>query len=122
MADKDKVKLIEYEGDNTVFVWKHPEENFYSSTQLVVHESQEAIFFMNGQALDLFGAGRYTLETQNMPQVTRFLKRVIGDTTPFHSEVYFVNKTEQMAIRWGTDRKIRRKPLASAMGISRLLL
>ena len=107
MADKDKVKLIEYEGDNTVFVWKHPEENFYSSTQLVVHESQEAIFFMNGQALDLFGAGRYTLETQNMPQVTRFLKRVIGDTTPFHSEVYFVNKTEQMAIRWGTDSKVQ---------------
>ncbi|MBR6900752.1 MAG: SPFH domain-containing protein [Synergistaceae bacterium] len=100
-------KLIKYEGDNTVFIWKHPEEDFYSSTQLVVHESQEAIFFMNGQALDLFGAGRYTLETQNIPEVSRLLKRQSGDTTPFHCEVYFVNKTEQMAIRWGTDTKVQ---------------
>ena len=57
--------VIKYEGDNSTFIWKHPCEDFYTSTQLIVHESQEAIFFLNGQALDLFGAGRHTLETQN---------------------------------------------------------
>lgn len=51
--------IIKYEGDNSTFIWKHPCEDFNSLTQLIVHESQEAIFFMNGQALDLFGAGRY---------------------------------------------------------------
>ena len=51
--------MIKYEGDNSTFVWKHPREDFNTATQLVVHESQEAIFFLNGQALDLFGAGRY---------------------------------------------------------------
>lgn len=56
--------VIKYEGDNTTFIWKSPLEDFNSMTQLIVHESQEAIFFMNGQALDLFGPGRYTLETQ----------------------------------------------------------
>ena len=56
--------IIKYEGDNSTFIWKHPCEDFNTTTQLIVHESQEAIFFMNGQALDLFGAGRYTLETQ----------------------------------------------------------
>ena len=60
-------EIIKYEGDNSTFIWKHPCEDFNSLTQLIVHESQEAIFFMNGQALDLFGAGRYTLETQNIP-------------------------------------------------------
>ena len=47
--------IIKYEGDNSTFIWKHPSEDFNSLTQLIVHESQEAIFFMNGQALDLFG-------------------------------------------------------------------
>lgn len=40
--------VIKYEGDNTTFIWKHPNEDFNSLTQLIVHESQEAIFMMNG--------------------------------------------------------------------------
>lgn len=99
--------IIKYEGDNSTFIWKHPCEDFNSLTQLVVHESQEAIFFMNGQALDLFGPGRYTLETQNIPKIGKFLNRVAGEQTPFHCEVYFINKTEQMSIKWGTDSKVQ---------------
>lgn len=100
-------EILKYEGDNTVFVWKHPLEDFNSLTQLIVHESQEALFMMNGQALDLFGAGRYTLETQNIPLIGKMLNRATGGTTPFHCEVYFINKTEQMAIKWGTDSKVQ---------------
>ncbi|MDY4186950.1 MAG: SPFH domain-containing protein [Candidatus Borkfalkiaceae bacterium] len=100
-------KVIKYEGDNTTFIWKHPCEDFNSLTQLIVHESQEAIFFLNGQALDLFGAGRYTLETQNIPKLGKILNRVTGDQTPFHCEVYFINKTEQLAVKWGTDSKVQ---------------
>ena len=99
-------QIIKYEGDNQTFIWKHPVEDFFTGSQLIVHESQEAVFFMNGQALDSFGPGRYTLDTQNMPVVSKFFNRVTGDTTPFHSEVYFINKTEQMAIKWGTDSKM----------------
>ncbi len=99
--------IIKYEGDNSTFIWKHPTEDFNSLTQLIVHESQEAIFFMNGQALDLFGAGRYTLETQNIPKIGKFLNRATGDQTPFHCEVYFINKAVQMGLKWGTDSKIR---------------
>lgn len=61
---------------------------------------------MNGQALDLFGAGRYTLETQNLPLLSRLFNRPFGHHTPFHCEVYFINKAEQMAIKWGTDSKV----------------
>ncbi len=99
--------IIKYEGDNTTFIWKHPIEDFNSLTQLIVHENQEAIFFLNGQALDLFGAGRYTLETQNVPELSKALNRTTGDETPFHCEVYFINKVEQMAIKWGTDSKVQ---------------
>lgn len=100
-------QIIKYEGDNNTFVWKHPCEDFNSLTQLVVHESQEALFMMNGQALDLFGPGRHTLETQNIPKLGKLLNLVTGGETPFHCEVYFINKTVQMAIKWGTDSKIR---------------
>lgn len=99
--------IIKYEGDNSAFIWKHPSEDFNSLTQLIVHESQEAIFFMNGQALDLFGPGRYTLETQNIPKIGKLLNRTTGGETPFHCEVYFINKTEQMSIKWGTDSKVQ---------------
>ena len=100
-------EIIKYEGDNGTFIWKHPCEDFNSLTQLIVHESQEAIFFMSGQALDMFGAGRHTLETQNIPKLGKYLNRTTGGDTPFHCEVYFINKTVQMAIKWGTDSKIR---------------
>ena len=98
--------ILKYEGDNTTFVWKHPCEDFNSTTQLIVHETQQALFFMNGQALDLFDAGRHTLETQNVPLIGKFFNRGYGDKTPFHCEAYFINKTEQMAVKWGTDSKV----------------
>ena len=101
------VSLIKYEGDNSTFVWKHPDTDFNTMSQLVVHETQEAIFFNNGQALDVFGPGRYTLETQNIPLLRHVLNIPTGGKTPFHCEVYFVNKTQQMAIKWGCDSKIQ---------------
>lgn len=101
------VDLIKYEGDNTTFIWKHPGEDFNTMTQLVVHENQEAVFVMNGQLLDLFGPGRYTLETENIPLLGRVINKVTGGVSPFHCEVYFINKTEQMAIKWGTDSKVQ---------------
>ena len=99
--------VIKYEGDNSTFIWKHPCEDFNLGTQLVVHESQEAIFFLDGQALDLFGPGRHTLETENLPLVGKYLDRNFDAKTPFHCEVYYINKTEQMAVRWGTDSKVQ---------------
>lgn len=100
-------EIIKYEGDNSTFIWKHPSEDFNSLTQLIVHESQEAVFFINGQALDLFGPGRYTLETQNIPKIGKFLNRTTGGKSPFHCEVYFINTAEQMSVKWGTDSKVQ---------------
>ena len=90
--------IIKYEGDNSTFIWKHPSEDFNCLSQLIVHESQEAIFFMNGQALDCFGPGRYTLDSQNIPLIGNVINLATGGESPFHCEVYFINKTVQMAV------------------------
>ncbi len=100
-------QVIKYEGDNSTFVWKHPVEDFNTTSQLIVHETQEAIFFLNGQPMDLFGAGKYTLETQNIPLLRHIINIPTGGVSAFHCEVYFINKTEQMAIPWGTDSKVQ---------------
>ncbi len=107
VKNKDMASLIKYDGGNDVFVWKHPVEDFNAGSQLIVHESQEAVFFKDGQALDLFGAGRYTLSTQNLPVLQEFYKLPFNADTVFHSEVYFINLTTQMGIKWGTNSKVR---------------
>jgi hypothetical protein len=107
LAMADIFQIVKYEGDNNTFIWKSPVEDFNTGTQLIVHESQEAIFYMNGQALDLFGPGRHTLETQNIPLVKKLFNKPTNDQTPFHCEVYFINKTEQMSIKWGTDSQVQ---------------
>ena len=111
MSEKIKkdglASIIKYEGDNETLVWKHPIEDFNYGSQLIVHESQEAVFFRDGQALDLFGPGRYTLETQQLPLLEKVYKLPTDTEGTFHSEVYFINKTVQMAIKWGTPEKVR---------------
>ena len=109
--------VIKYEGGNDTFVWKHPIEDYNLGSQLIVHESQEAIFFRDGKALDLFGAGRYTLATQNIPLLENLYKIPTNTTEVFHSEVYFVNLTTQMGIKWGTDSKVRLFDPASGLHI-----
>ena len=106
MAEAGIASVIMADMDNDVFIWKHPLCDFYTGSQLIVHESQEAVFFLNGQALDSFGPGRHTLVTQNMPMVSGIFNKITDNQTPFHCEVYFINKTEQMAIKWGTSSKM----------------
>lgn len=99
-------QIIKYEGDNSTFIWKHPCEDFNNMTELIVNESQEAIFFANGIAADTFGPGRYKLDSENIPILTKVLDMITG-VSIFHCQVYFINKTVQMAVKWGTDSKVR---------------
>ena len=101
------IDVIKYEGDNSTFVWKHPCEDFNTMSKLIVHESQEAVLLMNGQPLDTFGPGRYVLETKNIPILRALINLPQGGVSSFHCEVYFINKVEQMAIRWGTDSRVQ---------------
>lgn len=98
--------VIEYRMDNTVFVKRHPIDNFVTGSKLIVYESQEAVFFKDGMALDTFGPGGYILTTDKMPLMNKVATLPFTNGDPFRTEVYFVNKTEQKGIKWGTPDKI----------------
>ncbi|MBQ8147132.1 MAG: SPFH domain-containing protein [Clostridia bacterium] len=100
------ISVIQHNNDSSTFIWKHPCEDFSSSTTLVVQENQEAVLFMNGQAFDSFGPGAYALETKNIPLLAKWLN-ISGDATPFHCELYFINKAETITMKWGTPSRIQ---------------
>ena len=92
-----------------IFAWryvdpKNPDRSdaLGNWTQLVVQESQEAILFRDGRALDLFGPGRYTLSTDNIPLLRRLINLPTGGETPFKAHVWFVNKLNILDVKWGT--------------------
>lgn len=74
--------------------------------QLIVRESQAAIFFRDGRALDTFGAGRHTLSTLNVPLLTKALSLPLGGKSPFRAEVCFANLKTFVNQKWGTMEPI----------------
>lgn len=97
--------LIKCEDNPNLFVYKHPVEDFNCGSQLIVSESQEALFFRDGRAYDVLPSGRYTLSTSNIPLLDEIYK--MKDSEVIHSQVYFINTATQMNIKWGTDSKVR---------------
>lgn len=73
--------------------------------QLIVQQAQEAVFFRDGKAMDVFGPGRYTLTTANVPVLTRILT-IPWEKSPFQAAVYFVGKQTFVDQRWGTKTPI----------------
>ncbi len=100
------IDVVKYEGGPNIFAWKYPNNELSTKTQLIVNESQEAILFKGGQALDVFGAGRHTLETKNIPVLSKLINLPFGGQSPFTAEVWFVNKIHSLDIKWGTSTPI----------------
>lgn len=109
--------LIKFEGGSDNVVWKYPIEDFNYGSTLIVHEGQEAIFLKNGVALEAFGPGKYVLNTNKI--ISENFKNTDGlvANKEFHTEVYFVNMTVHMGIKWGTDSKVRLFDPASGLHI-----
>jgi membrane protease subunit (stomatin/prohibitin family) len=80
--------------------------DFRMGSQVIVRESQSAVFFRDGKALDLFGPGRHTITTANMPLLTSLLKLGTGGKTPFQAEVYYVSMRQYLDQKWGTPEPI----------------
>lgn len=74
--------------------------------QLVVQESQWAIFFRDGKALDVFGPGRHTLTTLNIPLLNKLINLPFGGTSPFRADVYYVNRKVFTDMKWGTKEPV----------------
>ncbi len=74
--------------------------------QVIVRESQVAVFFRGGKALDTFGPGRHVLTTANLPLLSKLVNIPFGGDTPFKAEVYFVNLKVFTNVKWGTREPI----------------
>jgi len=109
-ADKEgKVEHIRWEGgQNNIFVYKHPVENFGFGSMLTVKEGQKAIFFRDGRGLDIFGPGRHVLETENIPGMAS--EFATGQDLFFSAQVYFI-RTNRLDIKWGLPETEYKDPL-----------
>lgn len=101
------IEVVKYNGGPDVFAWKYPSEELGTWTQLIVNESQEALLYKGGQALDLFGPGRHTLETANIPVLNKIVNLPFGGRSPFAAEVWYINKVYSLDIKWGTPTPIQ---------------
>lgn len=96
--------MIVDEGRTDVLAWKCATQDFEFGTRLNVHESQAAVFFRDGQLIEVLGPGMHVLETRNFPFLRFFTKLRFGKY--FHAEVYFVNLSVQMSLPWGTRDRV----------------
>ena len=101
-----ELKVVSQEMSNETLVKRQHLEDLTTKSQIIVYESQEAILFKNGQALDLFGSGRHSLETANLPLIKKFFSGLFGGKTPFPCDVFFINKINVLDFIWGTDSPI----------------
>lgn len=92
--------------------------DFKLGAQLIVRDSQMAIFFKSGHAADSFTTGRHTLTTLNVPILTRLLAFPYGFNSPFRAEVYFINLKTFTNLKWGTKHPVTFKD--SKLGLVRL--
>ena len=89
-------------------------------SQVIVRESQAAVFFRDGRALDVLGPGRHTITTANVPLLTGLLGKLFGDRTPFTAEIYFVSMREFADRKWGTPQPIIVRNTGVGLGIALL--
>ncbi len=116
--------VIEYPDEMAdEIVHRFPEEgigDFRIGSQVIVRESQAAVFFRDGNALDVFGPGRHTIATANIPLLINLIGKAFNDRTPFPAEVYFVSKREFANRKWGTPQPIIVRNPGMGLGVALL--
>ena len=116
--------VIEYPNEmDDEIVHRFPESgigDFRIGSQVIVRESQSAVFFREGNALDVFKPGRHTITTANIPLLIDFIGKAFNDRTPFPAEVYFVSRKEFANKKWGTPQPIIIRNPGMGLGVALL--
>lgn len=89
-------------------------------SQVIVREGQSAVFMRDGRALDVFGPGRHTITTANIPLLVNIIGIAFNDRTPFTAEVYFVSMREFVDQKWGTPQPIIVRNPGVGLGVALL--
>lgn len=104
-------------------VHRFPEDgagDYRIGSQVIVRESQAAVFFRDGKALDVFGPGRHTITTANIPLLVDLIGKAFNDRSPFTAEVYFVSMREFANEKWGTPQPIIVRNPGMGLGVALL--
>jgi excisionase family DNA binding protein len=116
--------VVEYASEmKDEIVHRFPEQGIADlriGSQVIVRESQRAVFFRDGRALDVFGPGRHTIATANIPKLIDFVGKAFGDRTPFTAEVYYVSVKEFADRKWGTPQPIIVRNPGMGLGVALL--
>ncbi|MBN1303087.1 MAG: SPFH domain-containing protein [Anaerolineales bacterium] len=116
--------VVEYPNEmQDEIVHRFPEQgigDYRIGTQVIVREAQSAVFFRDGHALDVFGAGRHTIATANIPLLIDLIGKAFNDRTPFPAEVYFVSMKEFADRKWGTPQPIIVRNPGMGLGVALL--
>jgi membrane protease subunit (stomatin/prohibitin family) len=101
------IDRVKWDGSANELAWKYPSQSLSTLTQLIVNESQEAFVVKDGVYDGPFGAGRHTLENNNLPLLGKLIALPFGGQSPFSAEVWFVNRAIKLDVRWGTTDPIQ---------------
>jgi len=74
--------------------YRFPKLSLKYGSQVIVRENQWGIFFRDGKAYDVFGPGRHTITSNNIPILTAAIRKlgIIGDI--FECEVIFISNSQ----------------------------
>src|SRR5688572_23569510 len=103
------IEVIEWlDSSNNTLVYRFPvkDQEIKNGAQLIVRESQAAIFVHEGQIADQFPPGRYTIDGGNTPILSKLGAWKYGFNSPFKAEVYFVNTKQFTDLKWGTPNPV----------------
>ncbi|MEW6578485.1 MAG: SPFH domain-containing protein [Chloroflexota bacterium] len=95
--------------------------DFRMGSQVIVQESQAAVFVRQGQVLDALGPGSHTLSTANLPILSGLIGLVTGGRNPFTAELYFVNLKDLPQVPWGTNPPIVLETPGKGVGVVLLI-
>lgn len=104
------IDIIEWnqESESDVMAWRFPraDNEIKNGAQLIVREGQQAVLVDRGRLADVFGPGQHTLNTANIPILTRLKGWKYGFESPFKCEVYFIATRRFVDLKWGTANPI----------------
>ena len=102
----DVIEWTDDSRDTLSFRWPDEDKEIKNGAQLIVRESQLVQFVAAGQFADLFGPGKYTLTTENIPILSTILGWKYGFQSPFKCDVYYLNTRLFTGNKWGTANPV----------------
>jgi excisionase family DNA binding protein len=103
------IEIIEWNDDSRdtlSYRWPDEDKEIKNGAQLIVRESQVVQFVATGKYADLFGPGKHTLTTENIPILSTILGWKYGFNSPFKCDVYYLNTRLFTGNKWGTSNPV----------------